>query len=557
MKIKYLFITLLILSCITQHAYSRATSTFGSQQAEDSYIRDTDNNFDANTVENALVELYEEITSTYNAVAGDFLEIDGSNADQDIDIGPYDINVGSITGYGGGLSGLVTGVDISEDSTVKMSSTDTIRFDSTWFTVDSSSVGIDIQQIKTDVNTNTQNAKPYTIYVATYSGTGIDYACDGTDDQVEITAASVAAEIGGTVYIFGGKYYQSSPSTASYRAQTWTGAKPVFYHTAGSDDSLNDVFIYCDTDSVKFVNLEFDGTGFSDSIYWVTLEANADGWLVEDCIFRNKAANTNSVCLRVASGADGGVCRNSKFLNINATYSILNYASKNKFYNNSFGEGGYSSCELRGNDITVVNNTFDGAYDGIVTSGLRHLYEANYFMNLGRNGVTSYADYASWIGNYFYNCTGNGLNMSGGGDWCNVKGNTFLTIGGTGNNGYGLLVSCDYSNVSGNKFSGNMDAAPVYFGSGVHDVNFTDNEMTNVTGNESLLYFAGTSINIQASGNLPITENFDIIVASQTAGGYPDIGVPTHTGTRVTSAGYVRWISTGTTNDTDWKVISQ
>lgn len=163
-----------------------------------------------------------------------------------------------------------------------------------------------------------------------------------------------------------------------------------------------------------------------------------------------------------------------------------------------------------------------------------------------------------FVNGVFYRTDGttHGFNVYNGSD-DNVMSNIiFNNIGvDTSNTIDGIYVAGDRLIITGCKFSGNIDRYPINIASTADGTRIMNCEMSGITGNVGYINNLGT--NTSAIGNYPITQNFDILVASQTTGGYPDIGVPTHSGTRVTTkASYEHWISTGTTNDTDWKKLS-
>ena len=181
MKTVFLLLGFILLNI--SNVYARPTVLGGAVNAENIYVRDTAGNYTSITVEDVLAEISTAtgtITNLYllkSGAATIYLQLDGLNADQLLNIGIYGVRSSS------GIFG-ITSIDWG-DGTVQVSSP---------------TGGVD---------TNTQNVPTYAIVIASFSGVGITFS---TADTSSFTAQKIfqladdLAVAGDTIFVRGGLY---------------------------------------------------------------------------------------------------------------------------------------------------------------------------------------------------------------------------------------------------------------------------------------------------------------------------------------------------------------
>jgi len=464
-------------------------------------------------------------------------------------------------GDGSQLIGIDTLFDISENSSVKISSTDTVRFDGTYFDVDASSIGIDIQQIKTDVDTDTQNEKFYSIVIATYSGNGIDYDATARSTFTAQDAFQLAcdnASAGEVIYVKGGTYVFSASFTCT--------TSDIFIITDGAviqaDSShygsnvTNDSTMFFIDNTVSDITI--DGFLFDCNSRQVTaIQNKADDFYIKNITIKDSIAGSNIKALYLHADGDNGYVENLNINNCDSANAIDADAKDVRFHNIIVKDSA-GLCEFFGTQSVITNvSLFNSARWGLGAATVldNFLYQNNSvndwgFVCFGGNNTTisnGYMDgssykHAIWI-NGVHGCIISNINFTNVGDLASNTANA-IQVDGSNN----VISSCRFNNT--------IDKYCVEFGVG--DVNnlVTGNNMNGISGNLGYINDGSGSHTNRVINNIPIEANYEILVSSTSAMGneYPNL-TPPYIGTIVVNDGsYNIYISTGT-GQYDWEKI--
>lgn len=453
-------------------------------------------------------------------------------------------------GNGASLTGIVSGINLKEDTVTKQAGATAIDF-TKYLNVSATGV--------VDVDSTTLNATTlkslYSIVIGTYSSYGITYVCDGTADDVQFNQATAAVPVGGTIFIMPGTYTFNNVSSITVQGATIKSVGAILKHTDRGFVTAG-VFFYVNANNITFDGIVFDGTSFSNSYQWLSLQSNSDYWRVTNCTFQNQVSKTNSIIFAPQAGADSGIMSHCQFISDPGSYCIINYGSSNLYTDIQFFScGGLFS--LRGSYNTINDLYINGSANTAVSMESLHSSCLNsMFLNSTyASGIQISGDYNRASNNAFYNMAGAAVNQGcidipSGGDYNVVIGNTFNTIGGTGDNDMGINCDGIGAIVQGNSFTGNIDKYCIDIGGNNNIV--TGNEMDGATGMLDWIANSGTGNVVQ--NNRLVTENYELAYTSQTASGKPNF-IPSFTGTQTMTVDYNLWTSTGIANIGSWDVV--
>jgi hypothetical protein len=469
-----------------------------------------------------------------------------TGATTNLDMNGYNISAGSFTGYGAGLTGITSGINLSDKGALEVTASTSINVG-----VGLSLDGVTLNNTVTD--NNTIYAKPFSVRIGSYTGYGITHVADGVADQDTFFDAGQAAGSGGVVSVDPTMtYVWSSTCTIGTSSVTFigNGAKLTFKSTNANADNIFFTMVTTATD-VTFDNFVFDGVGASGT-HWA-MNMTSTRWAIKNCTFQNFPATSNGMMLRGA--ATYGTCTNVVFKNSAPTYAILNYNSNCNYSYIQADPTVTGRIELRGNDVSFTKSIYSGA--GFYTGSYvyRHKVSNNFFIGNNESYAVSINSYDSqFTNNTVYNSVNGGVYFSPDALRGIIGCNLFATIGGTGDNADALKVEAPNCIVNANEFTGVIDRYCISLTATATDTNISKNNFNGATGQVANIYNLGSSN--QAEGNVPVTDNFVLVVTSNSVTGMPNI-VPKFLNTVVHVVGNTVWKSTGTSNVGDWQQISE
>jgi hypothetical protein len=393
-------------------------------------------------------------------------------------------------------------------------------------------------------------AKEYAVRIGSAAMYGIDYVCDGANDEVQFMQASVKAGVGGTVWVdptmtykFGGQCYIGLTN------QTWITHGATLQFASGLASTEYNWFNVISTATDFTVDgFIFDGTGAGASLW--SLYIQSIRWVVKNCTFMNIFATVNAIAFKPDSGASYGLMANCTFKNVDCSYIILNYANYNIYSNVIVDATSGGTYDIRGTGNKMIGCTVFGA-QGLSTSGTDTTFDN--IISYGQTEVSMYLGTRTRVSNSLFSTLSKEAIVSYS-NGCVIEGNTFNTIGGAGDNNDCIYIGGNDNIISNNIFTGGVDRYIVNIAAGALRTALSGNNFSAVTGQTADILDNGSDS--QAIGNTPLKDNFECLIDSQTVGGYPNF-VPIHTGTKVTTkASFDVWESTGITDNTQWKKVS-
>lgn len=473
-----------------------------------------------------------------------YLEAPSIEIKGNVSLGTYNIAVGSITGYGGDLTGIVSGIDLSDQGVFEVNDSTFINL-GTGLQLDGST----IVNTVTDTDTDTDMAG-YKVVIGTYSAPGIQYISAGTDMQGVLASVYSAVPENSIIYIMPGTtYYFSDISSVTVKGLRIKSDGAILCFTSGVDANSHTFFYINATDVVidGLIMSGFGSLGFTYAI--LTQGANANRFVLKNCEFRNAGnASANNSPIYTYPGTLEFFLNNITLNNVDTTYAGL-INGEGGFVNGYYLKNGCAGyMEIRG-VANILSNVYSNAstYNEAIRFGAANrcrLTNSVVEYSGGTYSIASYGDDCEISNCTVYYAYGNGIGIYDGSDRNKVQDCILERIGMTGGNVYnGIYVAGDYTLVEGNSLSNTIDDAVIAVHTTADGTQIHNNIMHNINGNTSLIEDNGT--NTVAEGNYPTTENFEILVASQTITGKPDL-TPTHVNTRVrTKVDYNVWISTG------------
>lgn len=471
---------------------ARPTSVFSPVLAENIYVRDLANNFTYRTVEDVLAELYGTSLST-NAAVGLYLLLDGSNANQDIDVRPYDIHVGSITGYGGGLTGISSvhsdlsnlnwaAADHTFDSNLDIGN---YSFIGTSITVDS---GIPAEQ--------------YDVVIGTVAGNGVDFYSTSYSSYTQQKMFQDAIDTmvsGQTLYAKSGTYVFNSSFTS-----TINNIKILTDNATIEVDASRTVV--ASVDASTLFKIEGDDT----MIRGFTFNGNNKG---VNCI---NIGTTVRIKLHDLTFIDCGASDNNNFQAINVGFSLDGEAINLTFENcdggqiidfggsywrfvNIFAANSSGKMEFRGGHNQISNLTLN-ACDYLSINSDNNLINGFVITNPIAQAVLT-------AGGADFNSFTNGVITEGGTSFAvYLNGNTttmsnvaFENI----HNTSAVYIAGDGNAVSNLTFSGVIDDYCIRIPAGALDNTISNCVSKDVTGNLGFLLDESGNDTNQYYGNIP------------------------------------------------------
>ena len=327
---------------------------------------------------------------------------------------------------------------------------------------------------------NTQNEPLYQIIVATYSGTGIDYGCTGTDDDVCINAAIVEANGIGVVFIKGGTYVLTSTITVNVANTNIVSQNAIFTWDASVTTDMNMVQI--SSANVIIDGLTLSGAGddnWEQGFFFITggNYGTLKTCLVKDvttgeAVYKTWGTNTKIVNC-IADNCDG-----ERSLYVAATlayingFTVLNSASyisstntNGSFYNIVVYNSGDNTKSV---NFTSDKNIFSGFIikyaDGI---GIRNTGDFNCFSNGTMDDVDNAGVFLAGDGN-----TVTGINFR-----------VIGTAGGNAQNGIDVIAGSNDTTLSNLTFSSTVDKYVIEVSATATNTKISNISFNEITGN--------------------------------------------------------------------------
>ena len=282
---------------------------------------------------------------------------------------------------------------------------------------------------------DTKNVILANVIIATYSTTGVDYVCDGTDDQEQFNLAFNAVGEKEVIFVKPGTYYFTKPATMSVMG--------TYIQTLTAEIRCAAGILQKDT-SVFYVNI---GSCTVDGFTFNGIEASNSGDIVAMGALGDYATIKNNSFINWTKTSTGGNNDSRMVMtNSNSTYGVI---SGNMFYNNAI-------------NTTWQNDSTSG---WIFKDNKIMLSQGGWFNQGGTD--------CQFINNYLYGVKGTNIVLAGG-NRSLVSGNAFVIVSGRATSGKIMEIRDANTTVSNNMFSnGDVHGIAVY--SSAYDVTITGN----------------------------------------------------------------------------------
>ena len=327
---------------------------------------------------------------------------------------------------------------------------------------------------------NTQNEPLYQIIVATYSGTGIDYGCNGTDDDVCINAAIVEANGIGVVFIKGGTYVLTSTITVNVANTNIISQNAIFTWDASVTTDMNMVQI--SSANVIIDGLTLSGAGDDNWEQGFFFIAGGNYGTLKTCLVKDvttgeavyKTWGTNTKIVNcIADNCDG-----DRSLYVAATLAYINgfiVLNSDSYISSTNTNGSFYNIVVynSGDNIRSVNfssdkNIFSGFIikyaDGI---GIRNTGDFNCFSNGTMDDVDNAGVFLAGDGN-----TVTGINFR-----------VIGTAGGNAQNGIDVIAGSNDTTLSNLTFSSTVDKYVIEVSATATNTKISNISFNEITGN--------------------------------------------------------------------------
>ncbi len=310
-----------------------------------------------------------------------------------------------------------------------------------------------------------------------------DYICDGTNDEVQIEAATSALPSGGgVIYLLEGTYSigTSIDITKSNVSLIGAGKNTVLYL---ADEAKTDIIVLGDGsnpyEGIQISHLKFDGNRdnqSSTSTPYNGIYFNMK--ITRSRIINNWMDNNKGQAIRMYADSDGNantdnLISGNTFVNNGGAsdvgsdrYSVyLNYSHQNTISNNIWGTSVayYTELVLLNSDYnTITGNVIEGNYSnatgaGIHIGGTHNVVSNNIIRNNGNRGINLpyEADYNIIDSNIIAENEGNGIRLSRN-DFVTVSNNTlYNNSDGTSNTNDEIYIDrgCQYNLIINNNIN--------------------------------------------------------------------------------------------------------